>query len=158
MTSTSTHSPDIDGAEWNHTSPATADAATTLRRRVRRWAETMDLPDEVTHAIELAGYEALANVVEHAYQPAGRSRSTDGADNPDALTVGGRMTISARRTRTAITVTVTDTGVWHAPSPTPDRNHGLDLIEAISDRLDICGTDHGTQVTIVWTYPAPAAL
>ncbi|WP_243636696.1 ATP-binding protein [Rhodococcus sp. Eu-32] len=142
MTDTAMDEPGLDPDRWTHTSPAVPDAATTLRRRVRKWATGLKVADSVVDAIELASYEALANVVEHAYA---RSESNGG------------MTLTATHESHVLTVTVSDTGTWQPPTPTPDRSHGLALIEAVSDNLDVDNTDDGTVVTIVWSLSEPAS-
>jgi anti-sigma regulatory factor (Ser/Thr protein kinase) len=85
--------------------------------------------------VVLSGYEALANVVEHAY----------GVDD------GGAVELHATRVGREVTVVVVDRGRWQVPSAGPvDGGRGLALIHGLSTRTDVSSTDRGTTVTMTW--------
>ncbi|OZC52356.1 anti-sigma regulatory factor [Rhodococcus sp. 14-2483-1-1] len=128
---------------WSHTAQAEPTTATTLRRRLRGWVLELGVNSALVDDIVLGVYEALANVVEHAYRA-----------SPEI----GTMTITAAYDHETLTVTVSDTGTWHPPTPTTTRSHGLQLAAAVSDELSV---DHrpglGTVVTVAWSKPLAAA-
>lgn len=127
---------------WSHTAAAEPNVATTIRRRLHQWSLELGLSRAVVDDIVLGVYEALANVVEHAYH---------------SVPEPGTMTITAAYEHRTLTVTVSDTGTWRPPTPTTDRSHGLQLAAAVADELVV---DHrpgfGTVVTAVWTDPVTA--
>ncbi|OZE37721.1 MULTISPECIES: ATP-binding protein [unclassified Rhodococcus (in: high G+C Gram-positive bacteria)] len=126
-------------SRWTHTASAEPAVATALRRRLHQWVVELGVRNDLVDDIVLGVYEALANVVEHAYHSA-----------PEA----GTMTITAAYEHRALTVTISDTGTWRPPNPTTNRSHGLQLAAAVADDLMV---DHrpgfGTMVTAVWTDP-----
>ena len=128
---------------WSHTALAEPTTASTLRRRLQRWVLELGVNRALVDDIVLGVYEALANVVEHAYRTSSET---------------GTMTITAAYDHETLTVTVSDTGTWHPPTPTTTRSHGLQLAAAVSDELSV---DHrpglGTVVTVVWSNPLAAA-
>lgn len=108
---------------------------TSLRHDLTRWTTRAGLTQDDVEAVTLAGYEALANAVEHAYPSYG--------DNPIDL----HATLDAKR----ITVTVTDWGRWREPPADPGvRGRGLLLIRRLCSRADIATTDDGTIITMTW--------
>ncbi|WP_167113273.1 ATP-binding protein [Amycolatopsis viridis] len=119
--------------------PARSRNATILRHLLTRWANAVDLPEDTTDAIALAAYEAMINVVTHAY-PAG-------ADGP--------MELSAELRGATVDVTVSDRGRWEPPAPDPGPLHGrgLPLIRALSERADISPGPGGTTVRMRWPVP-----
>ncbi|MDI9896962.1 ATP-binding protein [Rhodococcus sp. IEGM 1381] len=129
---------------WTHTAQAESTVATTIRRRLHSWVLGLGVNRALVDDIVLGVYEALANVVEHAYRSA-----------PEP----GTMTITAAYEHETLTVTVSDTGTWQPPTPTTGRSHGLQLAAAVSDNLSV---DHrpglGTVVTAIWSKPLAAAV
>jgi anti-sigma regulatory factor (Ser/Thr protein kinase) len=124
--------------------PALPNEAAELRRSLTRWLGGLPLDPASTHDITLATYEALANVVAHAY--------------PDGH---GWVRLQATRTGDAVTVTVTDTGCG-IPATRPrtaglrtSGGRGLLLIDKVTDQSDIGTGDQGTRVRMTWR---PAAL
>jgi serine/threonine-protein kinase RsbW len=93
---------------------------------------------EQAEALTLASYEALANVVTHAY--------------PDG---GGAFDLLARADADRIEVTITDHGQWHAPAPDPLglRGRGLPLIHNLTDDAEITRGPEGTVVRLSWLVP-----
>ncbi|WP_256991150.1 ATP-binding protein [Rhodococcus sp. 06-235-1A] len=138
---------DVPGSSplrWSHTAQAESTVASTIRRRLHRWVLELGVNSALVDDIVLGVYEALANVVEHAYHSA-----------PET----GTMTITAAYEHETLTVTISDTGTWRPPTPTTNRSHGLQLAAAVSDDLSV---DHrpglGTVVTAVWSKPLAAAV
>ncbi|AIJ24432.1 anti sigma factor [Amycolatopsis methanolica 239] len=113
--------------------------ATTLRHVLTQWANAVELPDATTDAMALAAYEAMINVVTHAY-PAR-------ADGP--------LELSAELRGNAVDVTVSDQGRWQPPAadPGPLHGRGLPLIHALSDRAEIAPGPEGTTVRMRWPVP-----
>ncbi|WP_082895480.1 ATP-binding protein [Rhodococcoides corynebacterioides] len=113
---------------------ATAETARHLRTTMAEWLETQPVGD-LRNDIVLAMYEAVANSVEHAY---------DGAEP-------GPVTVTATHEADALTVTVTDGGVWREPTERPLRGHGLGLLRAVADSVAVKHDDpQGTTVTMIW--------
>lgn len=128
---------------WSHTAQAESTVATTIRRRLRSWVLELGVNGALVDDIVLGVYEALANVVEHAY-----------SSSPET----GTMSITVTYEHETLTVTVSDTGTWRPPTSTTTRSHGLQLAAAVADDLSV---DHrpgfGTVVTAVWSKPLAAA-
>ncbi|MDV8020176.1 ATP-binding protein [Rhodococcus sp. IEGM 1330] len=127
---------------WSHTAAAEPAVATVIRRRLHHWTLELGVSNDLVDDIVLGVYEALANVVEHAYH---------------SVPEPGTMTITAAYEHRTLTVTISDTGTWRPPTPTTNRSHGLQLAAAVADDLLV---DHrpgfGTVVTAVWTDPVTA--
>jgi anti-anti-sigma factor len=107
--------------------PADAVELATLRRRLSGWlrrAGAGSASDEVV----LAGSEAAANCVEHAY----RRREA------------GQIRMRARVAGGAVELEVADTGRWRAAPAPGDRGRGLGMMRALMDevavRTDAAGT------------------
>lgn len=129
--------------------PASATAATEVRHILCTWAEALGVPADLRSAIELACYEALANVACHAYT--GRAP--------------GAMELAARYEHTPpgsprMTVTVSDHGRWRPPAADPGqlRGRGVSMILSLSGTADIVGSDTGTRVRMSWDLSLPSAI
>ncbi|NMN93962.1 ATP-binding protein [Antrihabitans stalactiti] len=113
---------------------ATAVNAANARSLLTEWAHRHDVPSELIADVVYAAYEAIANVVEHAY--------SGGA---------GSFTLRADDTPHQLCVTISDTGSWTPPSPTPGwRGRGIPLIRALADSVHIGSDDAGTTVELYW--------
>jgi serine/threonine-protein kinase RsbW len=114
---------------------ATAEEVTKLRHVLTEWAAGTDLPAVTRQDLVLAAYEAMANVVEHAYRggPAG--------------TVEVRATYHPGD---GLTLVVADRGRWRAPVETRFRGHGLPFLHAVA-ATEIERGREGTTVTVRWT-------
>ncbi|MBJ8343852.1 ATP-binding protein [Antrihabitans sp. YC2-6] len=112
----------------------------TLRARLHAWLREHVVADsEMLDDCVLAANEALANVVEHAYSDWAEPGPADiSADYDSELH--------------CLTVIVSDSGHWHEPLPDPMklRRRGIPLMRAISDKIAIATTDHGTVVEMRW--------
>ncbi|HEU5476120.1 MAG TPA: ATP-binding protein [Actinophytocola sp.] len=126
--------------------PAAAEQLPALRDALTEWARHLGLSAGQVQALRLAAYEALANVVKHAYHP-GANGMVD-------------LHAAYRQPPGEVTVTVTDHGRWRlAPvQPEHQRGRGLPLIHGLTDELTIETGEDGTIVRMVWTVsPHPAA-
>ncbi len=114
---------------------ALASQITGLRKAVWTWVQDAGLPEEVVEAIALATYEALANVVEHAY--------ADG--------VVGQLGLRIDVTEEGLAVVVTDHGRWRTPSRDPGhRGRGLLLMERLAAQVKVSSAEDGTTVRMRW--------
>ena len=87
----------------HHSAHLSVSSLASTRRLLARWAAAAGLDSETAHAVVLSGYEALANVVEHAY----------------GVTDGGVVELHATWVDREVTVVVVDHGRWQIPSSSP---------------------------------------
>ena len=83
---------------------ATPHNARQLRARFQQWLQTLGAPAALVDDLTLAIYQALANVVEHAYP----------SDHPDPL-----MHLHARVQRHQVLIIISDHGRWRRPPTHP---------------------------------------
>ena len=110
-----------------------------LRRHLMSWLRRR-AGDEIGREADdvvLACWEAMANVLDHAYR--GR---------PGLIDVGARID------EDVLIITVADQGRWESLDERTDRGRGLRLIQALVDGLDLRSTDDGTVITLTWPFPA----
>lgn len=127
---------DPDPADlWFPAVSATAQDLTLLRDEIAVWAARTGLPPDRLAGVRLAVYEAMANVVVHAYP--GRR---------------GTFTLFARSRAGDVTVTVADHGRWQ-PAARPGLLHGrgLPLIHTLADHATVDKGAAGTSVTMTWS-------
>lgn len=99
------------------------------------WAVLERIDRDTVDAVVLAGYEAMANCVEHAYRGRGR----------------GPVELRAQRVDEVLTVVVIDWGRWRPPpSDQRSRGRGLTLIRGVTTRSDVRSSPAGTTVTMTW--------
>jgi serine/threonine-protein kinase RsbW len=124
--------------------PATADQLAEIRRRLLAWLGPLDLPDGIATDIVLVVNEACTNCVEHAY------RDIDTGPIQVEAALDGRQ----------IVVCIADSGVWRTPPPQPGtRGRGLEIMQAISDRVELDTSGIGTTVRMVFEVSgAPSSL
>jgi anti-sigma regulatory factor (Ser/Thr protein kinase) len=122
--------------------PAVARRLAAVRHELVDWASRTGLSGGDVDGLALAGYEAMANVVTHAY-----------GDQIGVLDV--QATVSPDLDAVAVTVTVTDYGRWRPPPADPGLLHGrgLPLIRHMAHTADIFPTPHGTTVHMRWSLP-----
>lgn len=113
--------------------PATPAHATRLRDVIADWARAHRLPPGLVEDVKLAAYEALANIVQHAYPAAGESVMTLTAHLHDTLTVSVR-----------------DCGRWRENHSKPCGGHGLPLIRALVPETSITCSPTGTTIAMAW--------
>jgi anti-sigma regulatory factor (Ser/Thr protein kinase) len=125
-----------------HAVPAVAEQARTVRAAVLRWARAVCRSRAVVEDIGLAVYEALANVIDHAYPT--------GAAHPV-------FDLHATSEADTLTVVVADHGRWKPHDSAGSwRGRGLLLIEKLTAEFDLCPHATGTLVRMRWPCPAPA--
>lgn len=116
---------------------ADVEQLTSVRHELAAWLQRLELGRSTVQAIELACYEAMSNVAEHAYG--------DG----DAE---GQLSLTATVSPDRLTAVVSDVGQWRERSPDADTygGMGLDLIQQLADHTDIEASHRGTMVSMTW--------
>lgn len=129
----------VESPDLHRSAPATAEQIRTLRHTLTDWAVRTGLTESQIDDLELAAYEAMANVVCHAY--AGR--------------VAGAVELHATQEDGQVHVKVVDHGGWHTPptDPGPLHGRGLPLIHSLPAEVRIEPTDNGTTVNMTWVCP-----
>ncbi|OQQ32087.1 anti-sigma factor [Prescottella equi] len=107
------------------------------RASLASYMHGLGLPAVQAQDAVLAGYEAMANSVEHAY-PSGCAGTFD--------------LHAARGHDGVVTVTVTDHGSWKdaGTQPHAKRGRGLQLMRACSDHAEVHRGHDGTRVRLQW--------
>jgi serine/threonine-protein kinase RsbW len=116
--------------------PAVAERLPALRHALRDWAVQLGLAPDDVEDLTLAGYEAMANVVAHAY-----------GSEPGEL----ELRADCDPENNFAVVTVIDQGRWQPPSATPGPLHGrgLPLMRQLG-QAEINADDGGTTVRMSW--------
>lgn len=117
--------------------PATMANAASLRRRFRGWVGDIT-DDETADDLSLAVYEALANVVDHAYH---------GRDAPGDMLLGGVASCPLGSGRDLV-VTVADEGLWRPSSEPGWRGRGLALMRRLTESTTVITDRRGTIVQL----------
>jgi serine/threonine-protein kinase RsbW len=126
-----------DGQPFRWQGPAIAARLGEVRRAVQSWAEHAGLPVDLIEQLALAGYEAMANVVEHAY----------------AGVAPGLLSVQVSASPGLVDVLVEDQGKWRVPDiGTGFRGRGLLLIKGLADEVTVTATEHGTAVRMHWSH------
>jgi anti-sigma regulatory factor (Ser/Thr protein kinase) len=129
-------------------------APSIARDRFDQWLQALDWPSAQREDLVLALSEAVGNSVEHGYQ-------IDTSNPPTKTLATGIVQVRARllletSTTRRIRLVVRDYGRWRAPAASARfRGHGLNVIRACTDHLDINGSDAGTTLTIL-SRPTPS--
>jgi serine phosphatase RsbU (regulator of sigma subunit)/anti-sigma regulatory factor (Ser/Thr protein kinase) len=117
-------------AELEFAVDARARSLLTIRRAVARWLEDLEVRQAVAAEIVMAVHEASANVVEHAYGPA-----------------GGTITLTATYQGGQVEVLIRDSGAWRGSSR-GDRGNGLRLMRGLMDHVLVDTSATGTVVVL----------
>ncbi|HWR46607.1 MAG TPA: ATP-binding protein [Pseudonocardiaceae bacterium] len=117
---------------------ATPHTARELRGRFQQWLRTLGAPHPLVDDLILAVYEALANVVEHAYHP----------DHPDPV-----MHLQARLDHNQLLITITDRGCWRTPQEPGYRGRGLAMMRSLTTEVHLHPSIHGTTVHLRAALP-----
>lgn len=126
-----------DGQPFRWSGPAIAVRLGEVRRAVENWAEHAGLPADLIEQLALACYEAMANVVEHAY----------------AGVAPGLLSVQVSVSSGLVAVLVEDQGKWRVPdSGTGFRGRGLLLIKGLADEVTVTAAEHGTAVRMRWFH------
>lgn len=122
------------------TARASADHARQLRIALRQWLHWAAVAPVLADEVTLASYEALANVVEHAYP----------ADHPHPV-----MRVQAQVYRPLLRIIITDRGRWRLPTQDAGyRGRGLAVMRAVTTRTHLIRSAHGTTVVLFAALPA----
>jgi serine/threonine-protein kinase RsbW len=117
--------------------PASPGDLPALRDELAGWARCAGLGQDAAEALALACYEAMANVVEHAYEHS------------------GEMDVEAVHfaAESRVQVTVTDRGSWNPVdwAAAAGRGRGLPLIRRLADEAVITPNQAGTVVKMSWS-------
>jgi serine/threonine-protein kinase RsbW len=104
------------------------------RIALRQWLHTTRVAPALADNLALAGYEALANVVEHAYPP----------DHPHPT-----MRLQAQMSVPMLRITITDHGRWRSPTQNADdRSLGLAIMRAVTTFPHVIRHTHGITVVL----------
>ena len=113
--------------------PATPEGARGLRLSVQEWLCTVGADAALVDDLVLAVYEALANVVEHAYPPG----------HPHPL-----MRLQAQLNQDQALITISDYGCWRDPDGPGHRGRGLAIMRSLVTEVQLNPTSHGTTVRL----------
>ncbi|ONM50201.1 SpoIIE family protein phosphatase [Nocardia donostiensis] len=120
--------------------PARPDQLSVLRRTLRSWLTAAAVPHDLASDLIAATNEACTNSIEHAYLGA---EATAGVE------------LEAECGTEAVVIQVTDHGRWKPRSADPGpRGRGIDMMNALTEQLEIEHSDQGTRVRMSVTLPA----
>ena len=118
-----------------------ASAVGQMRRHAAAFSSAVGAPEETARAVALAVSETVSNAVLHAY--AGREP--------------GRVSVSCRAERECLVVEVTDEGPGVAArDDSPGVGHGLALVGALAQTLDVAPRTDGPGTTVTMSFAAAA--
>jgi anti-sigma regulatory factor (Ser/Thr protein kinase) len=102
-----------------------------MRRLLGRWLSQAGATQADVEDLSLATSEACANAIEHAYGPA-----------------PGILELSATREPSGVAlVAIRDYGSWRPPRG-QNRGRGLELMEGLTDSVEVVRSDDGTTVQL----------
>lgn len=123
------------------TLPARPSSLLRVRQSLRRLSRGAGFDDDRAFALEVAVGEAINNVIEHAYGPA-----------------GGNVRVCAWRDGEAVVVEVSDHGRWRSDRPDgPQRGRGILLMQGLVDSVDFRKAPEGTTVRLMVSSPVSSA-
>jgi PAS domain S-box-containing protein len=117
----------VDDGELRLRVPAEPKALQQVRRRLRRWLETVEAPDDMRDDVVVATSEAVSNSIRHAYGPS-----------------SAWVEIEAELAGGEVEVVVRDRGRWRPPRGAGGR--GIDLMQACMASVEI---EQGPEGTVV---------
>ncbi len=119
--------------------PGSPERLSLIRRSLSQWAAAAVLPPHDVEDLGIAVYEAMANVLDHAYDRWQHCY----------------FDLHAERTGDRVEVVVADSGRWRTPPDDPGhRGRGLALIERLAHHVDLRHDERGTTVAMCWYLPA----
>lgn len=122
-------------ASLDLTVPAEPASLAVVRRQLRAWLAMTGAAEEVCADVLLAVGEAATNAAEHAH---------DGTGRPVQISVQASLRDGALR------FTVSDNGSWKPPTMSSGhRGHGMRLMRALVDGVDVTTTSEGTTVQML---------
>lgn len=107
--------------------PARPEALQQVRRRLRRWLESAEAPEDVREDVVVAASEAVSNSIRHAYGPS-----------------SAWVEIEAELVDGEVEIVVRDRGRWRPPRG--DGGRGIDLMQACMASVEIQQGPEGTVV------------
>ena len=117
------------------TVPAEPASLAFLRGQLRLWFALAGIDPQSCADVLLAAGEAASNAAEHSV-----------IGTPHAVDITVHLAVIAEQLR----LTVSDNGCWKPVEPSPGhRGHGIRLIEALVDSVDLSTTDAGTRVEML---------
>lgn len=124
--------------ELRHTCvPATAERLPALRHALSSWAFRAGVAWEQVEELALATYEAMANVVEHAYPSEPGTFDLLATHLPE---------------QECVEVTVVDRGRWKSPAtePGPLHGRGIPLMRDLAQHVTLWPSPTGTTAVLRW--------
>ncbi len=118
------------------TVPANPSVLRPIRQSLRRLANDLGLDRERSEGLVVAVGEAVSNAIEHAY-----------------LAAPGTIHVRARRSGAVLVVEVRDHGRWRQEAAGERPGHGLELMRAFADGVNIETTARGTTVSLTLALP-----
>lgn len=130
--------------EMTITLPAVPANLAVFREHLRDWLAAAGVGPEASADVLLAIGEATANAAEH---------SVVGSDRPVSLSVSAAVTRDTA-TRNRLSLSVSDNGRWKpAAVAQSHRGHGMHLINALVDSVELTTTPEGTTVDMTKELP-----
>ncbi|AXB47263.1 hypothetical protein A4R43_36440 [Amycolatopsis albispora] len=122
---------------FHHREPATATNASRLRAALGAWLRGLGLNHDLRDDVVLAAYEAMANVVDHAYRGPGPA---------------GPLELHGHAHGGTCTITVSDRGRWRRPRTESGsfRGRGLGMMHELSDEVLMRSSEQGTTIRLIW--------
>jgi serine phosphatase RsbU (regulator of sigma subunit)/anti-sigma regulatory factor (Ser/Thr protein kinase) len=120
--------------------PAEIESIPVMRRLLSRWLDEAGASRSDIDDLVLAGAEAAANAIEHAYGLA-----------PGVVELRARPTEDG-----GVKVAIRDFGTWR-PARGTHRGRGLQLMEGLTDDVDVTRSDEGTTIELSRRLSARAA-
>jgi anti-sigma regulatory factor (Ser/Thr protein kinase) len=111
--------------------PSDTSSLNLVREGLRIWLEGAPLSRAEAEDIVLASWEACANAIEHARDPA-----------------NAHVSLRAEIDGSRIRVVIEDTGQWAPPAARFDRGLGLRLMHSLMSSVEIAPAETGTRVTL----------
>ena len=119
--------------------PAEPASLPVVRAKLREWFQTAGIGSDTAADLLLAVGEAASNAAEHAH---------DRAENKYKNKVV--LTVTAAATAEGVRMAVCDDGCWKPPTESPgNRGHGLRVITALVDTVELSTTESGTTVEMI---------
>ena len=115
--------------KFSYTASAIPMAAPLVRHALTTWLEGVRIGEERVYAVLTAVGEAVANAVEHAY--------------PNA---SGLIFVTADRDPESLSIQIEDHGRWRPAQRREERGHGLPLMRALMDGVEIRSDHRSTSV------------